>query len=216
MVQLSILVTDASKFWARNQRIVSDQKCHFHVFCTVLLFLLIRSSRWSFQRPLFFWECTKLTLQFRRPFPVWPDMQIILCTINWHRKKAAYGNAISFLFFLSCSMESLTAINFYCQLKTSMVLCMVIKWYSCFSWNFFRQNLQCLMYIPSSNSNVLKTSRLANRNARQQLSEFTFPPFARTYSFVQVCPTLHDCRLYFPGMGFHKISFLIPGNQKWT
>ena len=31
-------------------------------------------------------------------YPGWPDMQIILCTINCHTKKTAYGKTINFLF----------------------------------------------------------------------------------------------------------------------
>ena len=45
--------------------------------------------------PLFSWT-VRLDLKFA--YPGWPDMQIILCTINCHTKKTAYGNAISFLF----------------------------------------------------------------------------------------------------------------------
>ena len=43
--------------------------------------------------------------------PRWPDMQIILCTINSHTIKKACGNAFSFLFFFyGHSIESLSAI----------------------------------------------------------------------------------------------------------
>ena len=55
-------------------------------------------------------------------------------------KTTAYGNAISVLFFFyGYSMENLSAINLYGQSMTLMLLCMVIQWFSCFSWNFFRR-----------------------------------------------------------------------------
>ena len=63
----------------------------------------------------------------RSPHSGWPDLQIIPCNINWHTK-TDYGDDISFLFFFyGHSMESLSAINLFGQLKTLMVLRMVIQ-----------------------------------------------------------------------------------------
>ena len=77
-------------------------------------------------------------------------MQIILCTVNCHTKKTAYGNTISFLFFYDHSiMESLSSINLYGQLMTLMVLCMVIQWFSCFSWIFFWQATSKFLFTKS-------------------------------------------------------------------
>ena len=122
-------------------------------------------------------------------------------------QETAHGNTISFLVsFLWHSMKSLSAKNLYGQLTTSMLFCTVIQGFSCFPWILFStNNFLFLIYMVSRSSNVLKTSRTKG-NARKH-----FP-----YTVVVVCPTLHHCRLYFFGMGFHKISFLILNNQKWT
>ena len=154
-------------------------------------------------------------------FPGWPDMQIILCTINCHTKKQPMViKLVSCFFFYGHTIENLSAINLYGQLLTLMLFCMVIQWFSCFSWNpfFWTNNFQFLIYIVPSNSKVLKLSR-PKEKASQQLSEFKVPRFCKerkTYTSVVFCPTLHHCRLYFLGMRFHKILFLVLGNQKWT
>ena len=136
---------------------------------------------------------------------------IILCTINCHTKKIAYGNAISFLFFFyGHSMKSLSAINLYGQLMTlKFFLYGHTMIFMFFLEVFLTNNFQFGIYIVSSNSMVVKTSRF-KRNARQQLPEFSFSRFClerKTHTFTVVCPTLHHWRLYFSGIWFHKFSF---------
>ena len=158
---------------------------------------------WQFGRPISFQQLNGTSCGSRRlrgGDPGWPGIQIILCTLNCQTKK-------QLKVFYGHSMESRSAINLYGQLMTLMVLCMVIQWFSSFSWNFFSTtNFHFFSYIVSSNSKGLEKF---NWNA-QQLSELNFPRFCyerRTFCFLLVCPTLHQCRLYFSGMGFLKTFF---------
>ena len=68
----------------------------------------------------------------------WPDMQIILCTINCSTKKTTYGNTINFLFvFHGHSLESLSAINLYVQLMTLIIFLYGQTMIFMFFTNFF-------------------------------------------------------------------------------
>ena len=121
-----------------------------------------------------------VSIEFYGP-PGWTDMQIILCTIHCHTKKQLMVMPlVSCFFFCVLSMESLSAINLYGQL---MLFCMVIQWFSCFSWFFLDNNFQFLIDIVSSTAKVLKTLRLKG-NARQQLSEFNFRVSAKQGSLI--------------------------------
>ena len=144
-------------------------------------------------------------------------MQIILCTIKCHTKEQLMIKpVVSGFFFYSHSMESLSAINLYGQLMTLMVFVRSTNDFYVFPEIFFDKGVNFL-YIVSNNSNVLKTSRPTNGNSCQQLSELNFLGFCsgrKSHRLLPTCPRLHHSTLYFSGMGFHTISFLIPGNQK--
>ena len=90
-------------------------------------------------------------------FQIWPSIKVP--GLTWHGnhtmhlklpyKTTADGNAISFLFFFyGHSMESLSAKKLYGLFLTSMLLCMFIQWFPCFSWNFFYDKQ--LIYSHSS------------------------------------------------------------------
>ena len=73
--------------------------------------------------------------------------------LNWHahhtlHHKLPYKKRqlmvipfVSCFYFYGHSMESLSAINLYGQLMTSMLFCMVVQWLSCFFFFFFDKQL---------------------------------------------------------------------------
>ena len=79
-----------------------------------------------------------------------PDLQSILCTINFHTKKQLMViPSVTCFFFYIHSMESLSTIKLYAQLKTLSLFCMVIQWFSCFSGISFDKKLP-ISYLYSS------------------------------------------------------------------
>ena len=143
---------------------------------------IITISRWV----IFYEICWKITCGSRMKPDKCQQQLISYPGLTWranhtmhHKlpcKKTAYGNAITFLFFFHRhSMESLSAINLYGQLMTSMSFCMAIQWFSCSSLkNFPTNNFHFFTDIVPRNPKILKSSRLKG-NPRQQLSEFNFP-----------------------------------------
>ena len=108
-------------------------------------------------------------------------------------------------------MESLSHINLYDQLLTLMVLCMVNQWFSCSFEKNFRQTTFNFLFVWFQV--IQKSWKLQNLPMKMAVSNFQsliFHIFARKErpsSFVLACPILDHCRLYFSGMGFHKIVF---------
>ena len=60
--------------------------------------------------------------------PGWPDMQIILCTINCYRRKTVYANAIIFRFF---SRVLLWKVNLWKHAYHTLLNIMASLWNSC-------------------------------------------------------------------------------------
>ena len=147
-------------------------------------------------------------------------MQIILCTINCYTRKQLMVIPLVSCFFYGHSMESLSAINLNCQLMTSMFfLCSSNDFYVFFRIFFWQSTSKFLFTY----FRVIQRSGTLQDPRRKPVSNFqsvTLRVFAKKekliYTFAVVGSTLHHCRLYFSGMGIHKISFLILGNQKST
>ena len=105
-----------------------------------LVWKIWKNCRYIEKKP-FFLKAADNVKYLKDTFPGWPDMQIILCTINCHTKKQLMVMPLVSCFFNGHSLKSLPAINLYGQLMTLIVLFMVIQWLSCFSWDFFRQTI---------------------------------------------------------------------------
>ena len=77
--------------------------------------------------------------------------------------------------------------------------------------NYSTNTIQLLISIVSTNSNVLKSSRPANRNSYQQF----MPRKKKIKYLVPLFPTKCHCIQNFSEMGFHKIFYLIFSHKKW-
>ena len=111
------------------------------------------------QKWVFVWHFFK-----EKNFKGWPDMQIILCTITVFQKK----NRLWWCYYCTVFFYGRVWINWNHSFY-EYDFHIFLEFLSTISFHFF--------YINWSVSKVLKTSRPANGNARQQFSEFPCPSF---------------------------------------